>query len=293
MNAPAARVNAVVVNYNAGNHLLRCVESLRNEGIDEIVVVDSASSDGSLEAMERAHPDVVVRRGPNRGFGAGVNRGVESLSPTDLLFIVNPDVVVGPGAARVLAHTLDADPGIGIVGPQIRTADGRHYPSARRFPSLGDALGHAFLGVVWPGNPFTRRYRMLDWDEAAAGDVDWVSGSCLLVRRAVWDRLGGFDEAYFMYAEDVDLCWRAWNAHLRVAYEPGAVVVHAQGVSTDQRPYRMIAAHHRSLFRFAVKRAERPAARALLPLIAAGLAARTVLAWVHRLVTGRFRSAEL
>lgn len=293
MNAPAARVNAVVVNYNAGSHLLRCVESLRNEGIDEIVVVDSASSDGSLEAMERAHPDVVVRRGPNRGFGAGVNRGVESLSPTDLLFVVNPDVVVEPGAARVLAHTLDADPGIGIVGPQIRTADGRHYPSARRFPSLGDALGHAFLGVVWPGNPFTRRYRMLDWDEAAAGDVDWVSGSCLLVRRAVWDRLGGFDEAYFMYAEDVDLCWRAWKAGSRVAYEPGAVVVHAQGVSTDQRPYRMIAAHHRSLFRFAVKRAERPAGRALLPLIAAGLAARTVLAWLHRLVTGRFRSAEL
>lgn len=293
MTTAAARVDAVVVNFNAGEHLLRCVESLRDEGIDQLIVTDSASTDGSLEGLERADSEVVVVRGPNHGFGAGTNRGAASGAAREFLFLVNPDVVVTAGALTALVNTLDADGGVGIVGPMIRTPDGRRYPSARRFPSLRDALGHAFLGVLWPQNPFTRRYRMLDWDENRASDVDWLSGSCLLVRRAAWDALGGFDESYFMYAEDVDLCWRAWQAGWQVRYEPAAVVVHAQGVSTDQRPYRMIAAHHRSLFQFAAKRAQGPGGKALLPVIGAGLAVRTLLAWAHRFVTGRFRSADL
>lgn len=282
-----------MVNFNAGDHLLRCVESLRDEGVDDLVVVDSASTDGSPEALERVDPDVVLVRGPNRGFGTGVNRGAVAGGEREFLFIVNPDVIVSAGMLKTLVDALDGDAGIGIIGPLILTPDGRRYPSARRFPSLPDALGHAFLGVVWPRNPFTRRYRMLDWDENAPCDVDWLSGSCLLVRREVWDLVGGFDESYFMYAEDVDLCWRASSAGWRVAYEPAAAVVHTQGISTDQRPYRMIVAHHRSLFRFAAKRAERPRDRALLPLIGGGLVLRIVLACLHRLVAGRFRSADL
>ncbi len=289
---PASRLRAVVVNYNAGDYLRECVQSLRAEGVDEVVVADSASTDSSLESLAREDPDVVIRPGPNRGFGAGVNEAARGLS-REFLFVVNPDVTVRPGAVGVLVDALDRDPDVGIVGPTIHTPDGRRYPSARRFPSTRDAVGHGFLGVVWPANPFTRRYRMLDWDPATPPGVDWVSGSCLLIRRSAWEALGGFDESYFMYAEDVDLCWRAWKDGWRVVYEPAAVVVHRQGVSTDQVPYRMIAAHHRSLFKFAAKRAERPADRALLPLIGAGLAVRTVLAWAHRLVTGRFRSADL
>lgn len=294
---PAARVSAVVVNYNAGDYLRRAVRSLRDEGIDEIVVVDNASTDQSLDLLAADQPDgasdVVVRRGPNRGFGAGVNRGARDAPRREFLFVVNPDAVVQPGAVKALVDALDADAGVAIVGPAIWTPDGVWYPSARRFPSLGDALGHAFLGVVWPANPFTRRYRMLDADENSSSAVDWLSGSCLMVRRSAWDDLGGFDESYFMYAEDVDICWRAAKRGWRVAYEPGATIVHAQGVSTDQVPYRMIAAHHRSLFRFAKKRAERPVDRLVLPVVGVGLAVRTVLAWLHRLVTGRFRSADL
>ena len=292
MTAPATRLRAVVVNYNAGDDLRQCVASLRDEGADEIVVADSASTDGSLDQLARQDPGVVLRRGPNRGFGAGVNEGARGFA-RDYLLVVNPDVTVQPGAVERLVGALDRDARVAIVGPMIRTPDGRRYPSARRFPSMRDALGHGFLGVVWPTNPFTRRYRMLDWDPVTSPDVDWLSGSCLLVRRSVWEDLGGFDESYFMYAEDVDLCWRIWKAGWRVTYEPGAVVVHRQGVSTDQVPYRMIAAHHRSLFRFAAKRAEGPIDHALLPLIGAGLVVRTTLAWVHRLVTGRFRSADL
>jgi N-acetylglucosaminyl-diphospho-decaprenol L-rhamnosyltransferase len=199
--------------------------------------------------------------------------------------VCNPDVTFGAGAVDALVAALDADPGLALVGPRIEEPDGSLYPSARTFPGVVDALGHAFLGLVAPGNRFTRRYRMLDWDHSRAGDVDWVSGSCFLVRRSAWEALGGFEEAYFMFAEDVDLCWRAGRAGLRVGYEPAGRVVHVKGVSTDQAPYRMIAAHHRSLLRF-YHRSTTGWRRGLLPLVAAGLAVRTALVAAQRAVEG-------
>jgi N-acetylglucosaminyl-diphospho-decaprenol L-rhamnosyltransferase len=156
----------------------------------------------------------------------------------------------------------------------------------RRFPNLTVAFGHAFLGLVWPGNPFTRRYRMLDWDhDRAAADVDWVGGACFLARRTAFEMVGGFDEAYFMYVEDVDLCWRLGRAGWRVGYEPGGRVVHALGGSSRSVPYRMIAEHHRSLLRF-VSKSSAGARRALVPVVAAGLTVRTLAAWAHHALEG-------
>ena len=113
-----------------------------------------------------------------------------------------------------------------------------------------------------------------------------MSGACFLIRRRTWNDLQGFDESFFMYMEDVDLCWRAGQHGWRVAYEPAAEVTHVQGVSTDQQAYRMIVAHHRSLLRFSVRTA-RGRRRLLLPLVAGGLALRTVLAWLQRAYRGR------
>jgi GT2 family glycosyltransferase len=283
-------VTAIVVNYNAGGHLLDCVRSLRAEDVDEIIVVDNDSADGSSDSMLRAEPSVVVHHtGGNLGFGAGANRGA-ALATGDLLLVMNPDTVAEPGMVKVLVEALDRDRGIGIVGPRVENSDRTVYPSARAFPALGDAIGHAFLGFVAPANRFSRRYKLLDWDHATARDVDWVSGTALMVRRETWDRLGGFDEGYFMYVEDVDLCWRAWRAGWRVTYEPEARLVHAIGVSSDQAPYRMIAAHHRSLWRFSVKTSTGPR-RLLLPFVAVGLTLRTALAWIQRLGTGRPHAA--
>jgi N-acetylglucosaminyl-diphospho-decaprenol L-rhamnosyltransferase len=276
---------AVVVNFNAGDHLVACIRSLRAEGIERIVVVDNASRDDSLEAARRADPDIeVVQTGANLGFGAAVNRGAAVVSG-DLL-VMNPDAVVEPGAVKALEAVLDQSPDVGIVGPKIENPDGSLYPSARTFPAMGDAMGHAFVGLVVPGNRFTRRYRMLDWDHAVAARVDWVSGAAFLARRACFDGLRGFDEAYFMYLEDVDLCWRAHRAGWAVAYEPAARVVHVQGVSTDLAPYRMIATHHRSLFTFWWRTTPGPARLALAPFVLLGLVLRTILAWAQRLLAG-------
>jgi N-acetylglucosaminyl-diphospho-decaprenol L-rhamnosyltransferase len=279
----ASRTSAVVVNYKARDHLLRCLQSLRSEGIEDIVVADNASGDGSEAAVREADPEVTfLQTGANLGMGAGNNRGAARTDPArPYLLCINPDALLQPGALKAMEAVLDERPEVGIVGPRIVDPDGTLYPSVRTFPTLLDATGHAFLGLVWGGNPFTRRYRMLDYDHDRPGDVDWVSGSCFLIRRTAWNAIGGFDEGYFMYAEDSDLCWRARQAGWTVTFEPAAEAVHVQGVSTDRHPYRMIAAHHRAILRFAARTTTGPQ-RLLLPVMALALLLRTPLAWLHR-----------
>ena len=281
-------VGAAIVNYNARGHLLGCIASLRAEGVETIVVADNASTDGSEDAVRSVDPAVDYHQtGANLGYGTGANRAVSRL-PRGLpyVLVMNPDTVIEPGAVKTLVAAIEADDRTGIVGPRIEDSDGALYPSARTFPDLVDAVGHAVLGLVAPNNPFTRRYRMLDWDHAEPTSVDWVSGSCFLIRREAWDSIAGFDESYFMYAEDVDLCWRAGRAGWKVLYEPAARIVHVQGVSTDNHPYWMIFEHHKALLRFAF-RSTTGWRRALLPVVAAGLAARTPVAWLHRYLGGR------
>ncbi|HEX2698810.1 MAG TPA: glycosyltransferase family 2 protein [Acidimicrobiales bacterium] len=274
-------MSAVVVNYKARRHLVECVRSLRAEGIDDVVVADNDSGDGSEEALAASDPGArFLPTGGNLGYGAAANRAA-AVATGDLLLVCNSDVVLEPGAVKAMTAVLDVDRRVAIVGPRVENVDGSLYPSPRTFPDLGVALGHAFLGLVAPRNRFTRSYRMLDWDHAGTADADWVSGACFLVRGDAWVALGGFDEAYFMYAEDVDLCWRAARAGWKVAFEPAARVVHAQGVSSDLHPYRMIVEHHRSLLRFFRRTTTGPQA-ALLPLVAGGLVVRAGMACAQR-----------
>ena len=274
-------VSAVVVNYNAAALLGDCVRSLRADGATEVIVVDNDSVDDSEAAVRTADADAAwLPLGRNVGFGAGANRGVAA-ARAPYVAIMNPDTVVEPGTLKAMAEVLDREPDVAAVGPRVDNPDGSWYPSARTFPSLGDALGHAFLHYVRPDNPFSRRYKLLDWDHDVARDVDWISGTCMLVRRDAFEAIGGFDEAYFMYVEDVDLCWRLRAAGHRVRYDPAGRVIHVIGASSELAPYRMIVAHHRSLYRFSAK-TYRGARRALLPLIAAGLALRAALACAQR-----------
>jgi N-acetylglucosaminyl-diphospho-decaprenol L-rhamnosyltransferase len=277
----ARRVDAVVVNYNAREELLECVQSLRAEGVSDITVVDNGSVDGSGASLAGADPEArLVETGANLGYGGGANRGL-SQGQRELVLVCNADVVVRAGTLAALTTALDADAGLGLVGPRLINSDGTLYPSARTFPSLVDAIGHGFLGLVAPRNRFSRSYKMLDWDHAGRRGVDWVSGSCFLARRRALEDLGGFDESYFMYLEDVDLCWRLGRAGWRVAYEPSGCVLHVQGVSTDQHPYRMIVAHHESLLRFAW-RTTTGWRRLLLPVVTLGLVVRALGASAQR-----------
>ena len=279
-------VGAVVVNHDAGPALVTCVASLLGDGVGDVVVVDNASTDGSTELLEQRHPEVrVVRTGRNLGYGAGANRGL-ALLDEELVLVCNPDVVVHAGAVPVLAQAVSAQPDAAVAGPCILESDGTRYPSARRFPSWADAAGHALLSPARPDNRFTRRYKMTDLDATVTTSVDWVSGACFVARRAALSALGGFDERYFMYLEDTDLCWRARRAGYSVLYVPQAVVAHAQGLSTAQRPYRMLVAHHRSALRFA-GRTTTGWRRVGLPVVALVLGLRLVAVAMRQALAGR------
>lgn len=286
MTQSQRRWSAVVVNYEGGDHLLACVRSLLDDtsagAPPEVVVVDHGSADGSVEALMHALPDVPVLRSANLGYAAGANRGIAATA-APVVAVCNPDVTVEPGTAAALLARFHAEPDLGAVGPMVRNPDGSPYHSARVVPGLGDAVGHGVLGLLRPTNRFTRRYRELDVDPACPRDADWVSGSAVWLRRTAVESVGGWDEGYFMYVEDVDLCWRLGQDGWRVAYEPAGVVVHVQGASTARHPYRMIAEHHRSLARFASKRWHGPQRLLLVPAVAF-LALRALLAMaVHAL----------
>ena len=275
--APSRRptVGCVIVDFTAGSHLVNAVDSVLAASVRDVVVVDNAGGGASATALgELAQRVHIVEPGRNLGFGAGANRGVAALGEAELVLVANPDVILHDGALGVLAHALEANPTWGIAGPTILNEAGTKYPSMRQFPNVFDAVGHAMLGRVWPKNPFTRRYR--ETDPEPDGTTDWVSGSCLILRRSLFEELGGFDERYFMFAEDMDLCWRAKLAGHQVGTAPDAVVTHVEGVSRRVAPYRMQVAHHRSALRFAVRTTSGPA-RLLLPLAAVVLAARLVV----------------
>jgi len=285
-------VGAVVVNYNAREHLLACVDSLLAAGVSQVAVADNGSQDGSEMALLERFPAVGwVPTGANLGYGNAANLGARSLC-TPYLLVCNPDVAVGYGAVVAMRQLLEARPEVAVVGPKVVDLGGRLYPSARRFPDLVEAFGHGIIGQFWPGNPFTKRYRMTEWDHASRRDVDWVSGSCFMARRQAWDAVGGFDSRYFMYLEDVDLCWRLRQAGWEVTYEPAAQVVHVQGVSADRHPYRMLLAHHVSIWRFA-RRSTAGSRRAALLLVAPGLVVRFFLASARRLMSGERQRLRL
>jgi N-acetylglucosaminyl-diphospho-decaprenol L-rhamnosyltransferase len=256
------------------------VQSLRTDtsaGDVDIVVVDNGSKDGSVSALRAAVPDVRVVRSPgNVGYARAANLGIAA-SRAPLVAVLNPDTRVDPGTAGVLVERLESQPRVGACGPRILNADGSVYPSARRVPSVPVAIGHGILGLWWPTNPFTARYRELDADSSRPRLVDWVSGAAIWLRRDALDAVGGWDERYFMYMEDVDLCWRLRRAGWEIAFEPAAEVEHLQGAFTARRPYRMLLEHHRSAWKFAQRRFV-GARAALLPPAAIYLSFRCALA---------------
>ncbi|MGI9017547.1 MAG: glycosyltransferase family 2 protein [Euzebya sp.] len=257
--ADAGPVGLVVVNHNTKEDLLTCLSSAEDAGADRIVVVDSGSSDGSLAAVAQAFPTVWRVALPNLGFGRGVNAGVARLhdsveGPCHSIIVANADTRFTPGAIALLGAFLQDNPDVGAVGPKVIFPDGRLQLSARSFPDIPTAIGHALFGLVRPDNRWTRRYRLTDWDHESARDVDWLSGCCVAFNAEAFAQVGGFDPAYFMFVEDVDLCWRMGQMGWRVCFSPVAEVTHAIGASVGRHRTRMVWEHARSLDRFFTRR---------------------------------------
>lgn len=253
-SAPAPRVGVVTVVYRS-NHVLPGFLRSLPAAIGEpfaTVVADNRPGEGSIAAELAAEHDAGYLPLPsNPGYGGASNAAIATL-PDAIRWIVisNPDVVFHPGAIAALIATAESDERIAAVGPAVENLDGTVYPSARAIPSLRTGIGHALFAHVWKSNPWTAAYR----DGAAVSgerrDVGWLSGSCLVVRRSAFDEVGGFDEGYFMYFEDVDLGHRLGRAGYRSVYEPAARALHTGAHATGADSARMVQAHHDSARRF-------------------------------------------
>jgi N-acetylglucosaminyl-diphospho-decaprenol L-rhamnosyltransferase len=276
-SSPAA-VAVVVVTYQSAADLANCLGSLAPAAGShplEVVVVDNASRDASVE-IARGLGVKVIENQANQGLSRAINRGVAFTSAPWLL-VANPDTLLEPGSLARLVATGAADQRIGCVGPRLANPDGSDYPTGRRFPSLLVGSLHAAMGTLWPANPATRRYHMVDVDRSVPVEVDWVSGACMLIRRSAFDAIGGFDTGYFMYFEEMDFCLRLRRAGWRAVFDPQARVEHMVGGSTRSAPYRKVVNHHRSALRFYCRRYARDPRLLLAPVAAAFLFLRAVV----------------
>jgi N-acetylglucosaminyl-diphospho-decaprenol L-rhamnosyltransferase len=240
-------------------------------------VVDNASTDGSPEMVRAEFPEVALHALDwNSGFCVA-NNVVLTSSNAPFVLLLNPDAQVVGGTLGALVKVARERPRAGAIGALVRNPDGSVQPSARRVPRLGEALGHAFLGPIAPGNPFTRSYTMAAWDRASEREVEWVSGSAMLLRREAIEEVGAFDEGYFMYVEDVDLCTRLRASGWKVMFSPELEVVHQIGVSTRGQRGRMAFEHSRSIYRYFSKFRAGGAAVLLKPFVRLALWLRAVM----------------
>lgn len=255
----APTVSAIVVLYNSSDVLpqfLRSIPAASAQARTEVVVVDNASADRAESArIASEFGATYVQLERNLGYGGGVNAAVDSLErPGTYLLVCNADLELQPGSVDALVDYVAAHPGIGSAGPSILNLDGSVYPSARRSPSLRVGIGHALLGDIAPRNRWSQRYREESTASNSPREADWLSGACLLVPTARFRELGGFDEGYFMYFEDVDLGDRLRTAGWHNVYVPQASVMHLGAHSTGPSSSRMLAVHHASAYRYLSRR---------------------------------------
>ena len=232
----------------------------------QVVVVDNASSDATPSLLPNQFPWVrMILNEENLGFTGGNNRALALLGlplhaaapphpripSSRFVYFLNPDTELLPDSLWTLYHALDGDVRVGAAGPQLLYGDGTRQSTRRRFPTLLTGFWEStWLGRTWLNNPWARRYHVADWPDNVRQDVDWVVGAALMVRWAALEQVGGFDEGFFMYSEELDLCKRLKQAGLRVVYDPAAIVIHHEGRSSQQVSTRRHILFNRSKVRY-------------------------------------------
>jgi len=238
-------LSIIIVNWNVRDLLRRCLHSLLRPSTHplqhEIIVIDNASNDGSVEMLRTEFPQVrLIANEENRGFTAANNQGL-AVAGGRYLLLLNPDTEVVDDALTVMVRYMEEHPQVGVLGPRLLYPDGRLQPSRRRFPTFATALLESTVIQQWsPDNRVLRRYYMRDTPDDETQEVDWLVGACLLVRREVYEQVGGLDEGFFMYSEELDWCKRIKEAGWRIVYLPTATVIHHEGKSSEQ----VVAARH-------------------------------------------------
>lgn len=246
-------------------------------------MVDNASSDGTVEFVKKTHPEMtLIQNERNIGFAAANNRAIEK-SDSKYIVLMNSDCRVFKDSLNRLTSFMNENPKIGIAGPKILNTDGTIQLSCRRFPSAFNAAAHTVLTNIFPGNPFSRKYKLADTKKDRALEVDWVSGSCMIVRRKSLEETGLLDENYFMYVEDLDICYRMWQKGWKVYYCPHAEIIHHIGGSSGGRKIRSSFRMQRSVFYFFWKNYKNSWKIILVPLLLVLLGFRFFLAVIKNI----------
>jgi len=278
-NSSVADLSVVILNWNARDYLVEALDSILRQNWRaeiEIIVVDNDSQlDDSAAVVERDYPNVLLICNPsNIGFARGNNVGYARSCGRHVLFL-NPDTIVHEGALDILVEWMDEHPKAGACGPKLLNPDGSLQPSCRAFPSFGAGLfRNTALGRLFPNNPWSRNYLMQNFRHDEERIVDWLSGSALLARRAAIEKVGAWDEDYFMYCEDVDLCYRLKKAGWERVYVPQATITHRIGASSDWAQGAMIRQHHGSMLLFFRKHYTRGWGLLVFPFAALGIGLR-------------------
>jgi N-acetylglucosaminyl-diphospho-decaprenol L-rhamnosyltransferase len=252
------RLSVLIVSHNTRELLSSCLVSLaeRLSGVEhEVCVVDNASTDGTADLVRSRFPGVrLISNDVNRGFSAAVNSALAATSGTYVCWLNSDAELLNDGMSALLTF-LDEHQDVAIAGPQIVNADLSIQFSRRSFPSYANALfNRSSLLTRWfPRNRYTREYLHTDWDHSQMREVDWVSGACLVHRRALVDTIGRIDERFFMYMEDIDFCFRARQAGFRTVYHPALRVLHHIGGTSRNVPVQRVLVLHRSIRRYYVK----------------------------------------
>ena len=252
-----ALVDVVVVSYNSRDTLRACVERLTGLDRVRVIVVDNDSPDRSLEAIADL-PVLQIQLDENAGFARGTNEGWRAGSSPYVL-ILNPDAEIMGASLDLLVSRIEADSSLGAVAPKIVGRDGETATSLRRYPSLHSTYAQAlFLHRLFPTASWVDEVIRDPQVYAAPFHPDWFSGACILVRRRALESIGGLDERFFLYCEDIDLCHRLRDQGFELLYDPAATCIHQGGASEDRAVLLRILAESRVLY--AYKYYSRPAA---------------------------------
>lgn len=245
-------LSCIIVNYFSSTSLKNCLESvyqtLKNISF-EVIIVDNSLNDPGMTSLKELYPQVrVIQNATNLGFAKANNQAALSAQGKTLLFL-NPDTILADQAIEEMVAHLDSNPDIGALGPKVLNTDGSLQYSCRRFPTLmtGFFNRYSLLSRWFPGNPYTVQYLMKDFNHDENREVDWLSGCCLMVPRAVFEKAGGFDEHYFLFNEDIDLCQAIGKNGFKVMYFPLAKITHHVSTSNSKVPARIIIKRHRGM----------------------------------------------
>jgi GT2 family glycosyltransferase len=250
---PQLDLSIIIVSWNVADLLASCLDSIFENATGlqlEVIVVDSASSDHSVEMIKTRFPQVnLLAQTENLGFSRCNNIGLAAACGRHLL-LLNPDTEVIGDTLMTMAAYLDANPAVGIVGPRTLNTDGSIQSTRRRFPTLATGFFESTWFQAYAPKQVMSRFYVTDAPDDAVLDVDWVQGSALMARREVYERIGGLDEGFVMYSEELDWCRRAKNAGWRVVYLGTTQIVHHGGKSSEQVTARRHIHFHESKLRY-------------------------------------------